>query len=271
LYGEADASSDPERLLEDEALRAEYETLSGVKFHLDQRSKQRPDAVVLDNVFAAAATASGQPTLRARQDRKPQARNAVRRYGLFGTVSAVVALLIVAGIGLYQVQQEGLMQEPVASSISEGAEVMTDQATPLAEQEESKATDADRPSPIASVESEPSPERRADALASAPLGRTMAEPQPPAPMEESVAASGLAFANQETDAVLADDVEAEDSVPAWDASDEVLRVHRQLEMVETRSPEFAWGDSTVMSLDVLPTNPRGRDTVTPVSTRRGNH
>lgn len=274
LYGEADASSDREHLLEDEALRAEYETLSGVKFHLDQRPKQRPDAAVLDNVFAAAAKASGQPALHARQDRKPQPRHAARRYGLFGTVSAVVALLIVAGVGLFQMQQKGLMQtEPPASAIPDEAEAMTDQAAPLAEQIESKsANDANEPLQATRAESARSQENRSDAMASAPLGR-VAQPESvaPAPLDASAEASGLAFAKAEADAVLADDAEAEEAVPAWDASDEVLRVHRQLEMVETRSPAFAWGDSSVISLDALPTNLPGRDTVTPVNTRRGNH
>lgn len=94
---------------------------------------------------------------------------------------------------------------------------------------------------------------------------------PAAPMAAQPEAAGLAAAKTESDTALADDADAEESVPAWDESDALLRVHRQLEMVETRSPEFAWGDSAVMSLDVLPPNPRGRDAVTPVNTRRGNH
>jgi hypothetical protein len=267
LYGEADALLDQERLLEDEALRVEYEMLSGVKFHLDQRPKQRPDAAVLDTVLAAAAKASGRPLLQARQDRKPQSRHAARRYGLFGTVSAVVVVLMVASIGLYQMQQEGLIQvPPTESAISEEAEVMTDQAAPLAEQKEREATDAHAPSPVARLEPEPTPERP-DASAS----RERAMAQPAAPMAIQPEAAGLGAAKTEVDTALADDADAEESVPAWDESDALLRVHRQLEMVETRSPEFAWGDSAVMSLDVLPTNPQGRDTVTPVSTRRGNH
>lgn len=273
LYDEADAPSDRERLLEDEALRAEYEALSGIKFHLDKRPKQRPDVAVLDAVMATAAMASGQPGLRPRQDRKPQPRNAARRYGLFSTVSAVVAVLLVAGIGFFQMRQGGEMQMASETEMAlEKADVFADEAKPLAEEDAGGAMDADAPSAIANAEPAGQRLARTDAVSSAPAEASNA--MPPAPVAR--AAAGFAMAKTEAaeaDMMLADDAEAKDEpLPGWgDASGEVLRVHRQLEMVETRSPEFAWDDSTVISLDVLPTNPRARDTVTPASTRRGNH
>lgn len=95
LYGEAADRAAYHRLLDNEALREEYQAMSAVKFALDHRPRQRPDAAVVDRILAAAAGEALRPAPRA--DR-PARRRVTRRALLW--VGMAAAAVLVAGLGL---------------------------------------------------------------------------------------------------------------------------------------------------------------------------
>jgi anti-sigma factor RsiW len=178
------------RLADDPALRREYEALRATKEHLDTHRaahpSPEPDEAVVDAVVDAAAAAardsdaartSGatpQPAApAARADRPPQdppQRSARRLQG----VSAVLALLLVAGVGWWQ------WTAPAG----------------------------------------PSPEEAATPTARAP---DRATPSAPAPDRRDVARSAR--------------------LPDWDEGDEVVRLHRRIEVIESRSAPSQWNES----------------------------
>ena len=97
LYGEAADRSAYHRLLEDEAVRAAYQAMSEVKFRLDHRPRQRPDAVVLDRILAAASGEASVAGGALRPDR-PALRLVSRR--AFQWVGMAAAAVLVVGVGL---------------------------------------------------------------------------------------------------------------------------------------------------------------------------
>lgn len=237
LYGEDTDPADLRRLLEDEALREEYEALSEVKFYLDHRQSARPDPKVIDRIVAAAAVP--QRSAMPRKDRAARPRQALWRFRTVGAVSAVLAVLLVIGIGLAQFQSfapssfqdEAMRQAPAAAeeaeALSEEAPVIADTAQPS-----SMRLELNRGA------------RRAD------------EP-PPAPVER--------------EAAFLDDARDVASVPSWDDADELLRVHRRMEMIRARSLDLTWDEAAVMSLDSLPTEPNAASGLEAASTiRRDN-
>ncbi len=237
LYGEDTDPADLRRLLEDEALRAEYEALSEVKFYLDHRQGARPDPKVIDRIVAAAAMPQRGAT--PRQDRAARPGRAIRRFRTVGAVSAVLAVLLVIGIGLDPFQSfapsasqtEAVRQAPAAAG---ELEALSEEAPGIAGTGQPPSM---RPEP-----------NRAARLAPQP---------PPAPAKLEAAFLG--------------DARDEAPVPSWDETDELLRVHRRMEMIRARSLDLIWDEAAVMSLDSLPTEPNAASGLEAASTiRRDN-
>ena len=237
LYGEDTDPADLRRLLEDEALRQEYEALSEVKFYLDHRQGARPDPKVIDRIVAAAAMPQRGAT--PRQDRAARPGRAIRRFRTVGAVSAVLAVLLVIGIGLDQFQSfapssfqtEAVRQAPAAAG---ELEALSEEAPGIAGTGQPPSM---RPEP-----------NRAARLAPQP---------PPAPAKLEAAFLG--------------DARDEAPVPSWDETDELLRVHRRMEMIRARSLDLIWDEAAVMSLDSLPTEPNAASGLEAASTiRRDN-
>ncbi len=240
LYGEETDPAELRRLLEDEALREEYEALSEVKFHLDHRKRARPDAQVIDRIVAAVATPQRGVSARKRHDRAARPGRATRRFRAIGAVSAVLAVVLAVGIGLDQFQS-------FIPSASQSDAVME---APAAEKVESFAREV----PATAGTRQPLALRLEENRA--------ARPDTPAPAEFEVG-------------FLDDDLaeEAKKAVPSWDEADELLRVHRRIEMIRARSLDLTWDEAAVMSLDSLPTEPdvaSGLEAASTRQTRRDN-
>lgn len=215
LYDE-DPPVPVEELLRDEDLRAEYESMRAVKAHLDQRPPRRPSAETVDHVVAAASAASRPSGVRARRERRPQKRAFFQRRAV---QALAVTLVFLVSMGVLFTQIDG------GWSSGDQEETMADQAP--RSMDEQKASSGAAP-PAASRTA------AASADASAP---EEAEVDPESPFKARV---GLAASQPPPDA------------PAWDESEAVQRLHRRIELLEARSPETAWDDPAVMSLDVLP-------------------
>ncbi len=121
LYGEGGDPAELRRLLEDEALRAEYQALSEAKFHLDHRRRVRPAPAVIDRILAAAAhpeRLGATPPLRPeRRDRaaRPGPR---RRAARWAGIAFVLTLLL--GGGVYFLR-DGTQAGPPALTEAPGA------------------------------------------------------------------------------------------------------------------------------------------------------
>ena len=249
LYDEGDPPELPS-LLEDEALRKEYQALSEVKLLLDQRGSARPDPEVLDRIMAAAA-ASPAPS----SDRQATPLRLVR-FRTVGAMAAMVALLLAVGL----VWRQGGFNPVVPSS----APVVQPHADGEAAAPDDAVAEADTPG----ISSEPSAR---EATPPAPTARppASAPPKTQRRAEEEAGAPGAALAAAPR--AVADQTAKADSVPAWDEADELLRLHRRLEMLEARSRALAWDDSSVISLDALPTdNPGALRGLDAVSTQKHN-
>jgi len=218
LYGEGEDRTDLGRLLEEEAAREEYEALSQVKAHLDLRPRVRPDPQVIDRVVAAAAVPSRftTPALK-QQDRAARPRLRLRRFGLIGAVSTALAVVLAVGIGL-----DALRTSPSALPESQA---LAPAASAVPREE-------------AGVEGAEAEVGASEFRRFAP--EKDAEPQPVPP------ALGFQLADQ--DGARAEEAEA---APTWDESDELLRVHRHIEMLRARSLDSLWDESAVISLDSL--------------------
>ncbi len=245
LYGEEADPADLRRLLEDEALRQEYEALSEVKFHLDHRKRARPDAQVIDRIVAAAATPQHSATPHQRHDRAARPGRATRRFRAIGAVSAVLAVVLAVGIGLDQLQsfipsasQTGAVME--APAAAEDAEALEIRAVP----EEAPATAGTRQPESLRLEQSRAVQPNALAL--------------PARAEREDAF---------LDDILVGEVK-EEAVPSWDDADDLLRVHRRIEMIRARSLDLTWDEAAVISLDSLPTEPNAASGLEAASTRR---
>ena len=269
LYGEADDAAH-EHPPDDADLRAEYETLAAVKAALDARPKPRPDAATLDAVLAAAA-----PTPGARADRPPRRRSLARRYRQLGAVSAVVALLLVVGIGLQQWQRvepaaedSAMLAAPKAAEETAGADQDVLNAPAPAEAEAFAARSAAPPAPAADA----APQRRADAATlSAGRAERDAAFADSHDAEEAVfeAEAPLVAPSALADTRLGAAAAADTSVlPAWDEADAVLSVHQRLELLEARSSAIDWDELPAVSLDELPPASARPTSVRPVRQRR---
>ncbi len=278
LYGEGEDPAALQQLLEDAALREDYDALSDVKQRLDQRPPARPDPFVIDRIVAAAATPKAGVMPGKRQDRT--ARPNRRRYRLAGAFSGVLALVLVVGIGLNQyVFQQGEQAAPTSEAKAlrqeapAEAEAFAMEDAPADEEEAKPATLLNQPmaddadvalgGTLASTEQlEPEP--------------SLADVQPPSPVQDgedvsalgegSIAAESVARSRAAAPAAVAANVEAgrrdtslqakeADVAPAWDEADDLLRVHRRIDMLRARSRELIWDESAVMSLDSLPQEP----------------
>jgi len=158
------------RVAEDDALRDEYERLRQTKEALDRRSSPSPDPAVVDRVVDHAATAArtadaGASSARTGADRpaRPPSRSRSRR--LQG-VSAVLAVILVLGLGWWQ----------LGPSTPSGPSATANESSPQ------------------QVESAP----------------------------------GAAQAQS-------------DEIPEWDDRQEVVRLHRRVEMLRSRSRSDTWG------------------------------
>ena len=180
LYGEdVDDPAFVRRLREDEALRREYEELQDTKAALDRRASPSPDADVVDAVVDHAREAAGSDETETREpapDRAARAPEHQHRRRLQG-VSAVLALLLVAGVGWWQ------FQTPASAPAGATANAPTAQSTNVA-----------------------------------PTG---GEP----------------------------DVTASDDMPEWDDRDEVVRLHRRIEMLHTQNHSDGWGGGSLQAVD----------------------
>ena len=236
LYGEDTDPAELRRLLEDEALREEYEALSEVKFHLDHRKRARPDAQVIDRIVAAAAVPQSGATARKRPDRAARPGWATRRFRAIGAVSAVLAVVLTVGIGLSQ------FQEFIPSASDAAMEAGPAEVEAFSNSRDAPATAGTRQPEALRLD-----ERRAG------------PPAAPAPAE---------FEGGLLDADVAGEAKEEEAVPSWDEADELLRVHRGIEMIRARSLDLTWDESAVMSLDSLPTEPDAAFGLEAASTRR---
>ncbi len=112
LYGEEEHPEEVERLLAADApLRAEYSRLKATKNRLDARPRQRPDAVVIDRILAAAAGSDGRAPRAARRDRPSVARTRGPRRRALGLTSALAVLLVAVGVWQWDA---GRLLEPAA-------------------------------------------------------------------------------------------------------------------------------------------------------------
>ncbi len=242
LYGEDTDPADLRRLLEDEALRQEYEALSEVKFHLDHRKRARPDAQVIDRIVAAAATPQHSATPHKRHDRAARPGRATRRFRAIGAVSAVLAVVLAVGIGLDQFQSfipnasqtDTAMEAPAAAEDAEALEIQ-------ALSEGAPATAGAR---------QPESLRPGESRAVQPNVPALAERE-----------------DAYLDDILVGEVK-EEAVPSWDDAGELLRVHRRIEMIRARSLDLTWDEAAVISLDSLPTEPNAASGLEAASTRR---
>lgn len=100
LYGEAPEASDLHGLLKDPELRSEHAALSEAKFRLDHRSSKRPDASVIDGIFAAAPVSATEPGRRA-GDRPARSRPAQLRKVLLPVLSIAAAVLFGVAVGWF--------------------------------------------------------------------------------------------------------------------------------------------------------------------------
>ena len=180
LYGEdVDDPAFVQRLREDEALRREYEELQETKAALDRRASPSPDADVVDNIMDHARETARSDETETREpapDRAARAPKHQHRRRLQG-VSAVLALLLVAGVGWWQ------FQTPASAPAGATANAPTAQSTKVA-----------------------------------PAG---GEP----------------------------DVTASDDMPEWDDRDEVVRLHRRIEMLHTQNHSDGWGGGSLQAVD----------------------
>lgn len=178
LYGEdVDASALEQRLLEDDALRREYERLRATKEQLDDVPSHRPDPTVVDEIVSrAGAPASARDgERRPAADRGPQAprRSWSRR---LQAISAGLALVLVIALGWWRL--------PANESTSSPA-----------------------------VSSQPT---------------STADPAQQTPQRRDVASTGE-LQNRD------------DEVPSWDDSEELIRIHRNIERLQARSAPNQWG------------------------------
>jgi hypothetical protein len=168
LYDEddVDGSAVVRRLSEDETLYREYERLRDVKERLDERPSRRPDSAVVDRVVeearSAAQNSPSPPRLEGDRPARSPTRSRTRR---LQTAGAALALLLLIGLGWWQVP--GAPEESAAGSSTDGLEKTA-----------------------------------------------------PAAAERSAGA---------------------EAVPAWDESDELVRIHRRLERLQAQSRPNTWG------------------------------
>lgn len=288
LYGETDAAEAPlDALLDDPAVKAEYEAHAAVKRALDQRPPARPDDAVLSRVLAAAAQPAATPVpLPPRQDRAARPSPRLRIFRRMSALAAVFAVLLAVGIVW---QQEG--PDPLESASTEAAApVIAD-----AEQSEDAAAFRQDAAPEASeAEAAPPPPATPQAapLAEAPAAdlarreaagaRTFAAREGAAAgrdaaLEAEEAAEALADADRALDEVIGADgvvgvmasaaAKNEEAVPAWDEADEVLRLRNRIALLEARAHAEDWDEAAVMSLDRLPATGAPAP-VAPASTRK---
>ncbi len=283
LYGEVEDPEALRRLLEDDALRREYDALAAVKLELDRRPRARPDPRVLDRVAAAAGPQQAAPPGR-RQDRAAQPGRTRRRLRLVGAVSTALALVLVVGIGLQQFRTstpETALEAPLSA--------MKDEAAPAPDADvfPAEAMTAPQPAPpvpagaggrstLARERAETEPEVEGLAALAGARRADAPPPEAPAPPAEARAAALL------DEVALASEPDARknrlgaasvaDSLPAWDEADALLRVHRRIELLEARSAELNWDDAPVMSLDVLPAEPEAAPRgLKPASKKQDGH
>lgn len=172
LYDEddVDGSAVVRRLSEDETLYREYERLRDVKERLDERPSRQPDSAVVDRVVeearSAAQNSPSPPRLEGDRPARSPTRSRTRR---LQTVGAALALLLLIGLGWWQVP--GALEESAAGSGTDGLEGTAQRTAPAAA------------------------ERSAGA----------------------------------------------EAVPAWDESDELVRIHRRLERLQAQSSPNTWG------------------------------
>ena len=308
LYGETDEAAEPlDALLDDPAVKAEYEGHAAVKRALDQRPPARPDAAVLDRVLAAAASPAAVPVpLPPRQDRAARPSPRLRLFRRMSALAAVFALLLAVGIVWQQVGQDPLeatsadSAEQAAPMIAERAAPLQDEAAPRQNEAAADAVEAEpAPAPPAAVQAAP-----ADDLArSEAAGARNVAAVPPAAVEaparrDRAAREGAAArlgagqaaleaeeaARTRADADVALDevavmsgvagamantaAKAEADVPAWDEGDEVMRLRNRIALLEARARAENWDGAAVMSLDQLPPAAGPPALIAPASTRK---
>ena len=255
LYGEGDDPEALQRLLEDDGLRADYEALSEAKRYLDGRPPARPDPLVIDRIVAAAVPPRAGVIPGQRKDRAARPNRAGRRYRLVGALSGVVALVLVVGIGLNQFFLQGMERAPA------DAEVMMPNAAP-ADGEEAKEfarRNRDEAGALAPATSRAMEERLATAQPDAQDADLAMPSEEEAFADDAAAPAAMLLLEADSEAVAGARLEksaaGDEAAPTWDEADDLMRVHRRLDMVRARSRELIWDESAVMSLDSLPEQP----------------
>lgn len=255
LYGESEDRDTPLRdLIQDDALKHEYQELSESKFWLDHTMHERPEQDVLDKIFAAAQEASDaappvpppvqQPVRpNRRADRAPVANKPKVRRRLFAPVAGVLMLLATVGIG-YQ-----LLLAPDAALNQIASEQLNKAAAPQS---------ADRAPAFADSDMMPSEEAKESRLE-----------QPPAP--EALVAD-IQLENERNDAVagltLSSATVADTSLPEWnDDLDDVLKFQRRIDMLLEQNQDLAW-DEAAVPLELLPAGRPANPAVRQAGSRR---
>ncbi len=237
LYRDEDSGQLSSLIEEDDALRREYQALSEIKYHLDQRPRQRPDPLVLDAIFAAVAeTDRGRVVRKDRPAKRPSGRPRTRTARL---VSAMLALVVAMGIGLgYFLRVEA----PVSSNLVSSTTVAEPEAAaPLAVVPEQQT-------PVEDMAAPPSVSQEVAVTQSfAPDAGTPV----PARMRDAAVERAPALAEQRSPASTAREQRKPTPVALeWDASDEVRRLHQRIGLIESRSTGTSW-DAIPVRVDVL--------------------
>ncbi|MEM8487705.1 MAG: hypothetical protein AAF564_19290 [Bacteroidota bacterium] len=255
LYGESEDRDTPLRdLLQDDALKHEYQELNESKFWLDHTMHERPEQDVLDKIFAAAQQASdAAPPAAAplnlgdkhnrRADRAPVANKPKTRRRLFAPVAGVLMLLATVGIG-YQ-----LLLSPDAELNQIASQQLNKSVAPES---------ADRAPAFADSDVMPNEEATASRFE-----------QPPAP--EALMAD-IQLENERSDDVagltLSSATVADTSLPEWnDDLDDVLKFQRRIDMLLEQNQDLAW-DEAAVPLELLPASRPANPAVRQAGSRR---
>lgn len=244
LYGEEDAGQLSNLIEDDDALRREYQALSEIKFHLDQRPRQRPDPSALDAIFVAAAETDRARS--GRKDRPARRQSGSQHLRAAGFVSTVLVLLAAVGIVLGYYRNMGLTTSPGQASTSVAVTPEVAPAPLAAVPEEQPAADQPAEPPFVTQE-----------FAAAQAFVSEAASPAPDVKREVAQESARATTEQRAPTPVALDLE-------WDESGDVRRLHRQIGLVEARSSGTSW-NAILVPVDELQLPVRGGAGVRPVT------
>ena len=232
LYQEEDVNHVPRPSESDagDSLSPEFQAMSLAKFWMDHRSRQRPDAAVVDRIVEAAGAASrGEMPGVVRVDRSPLRLLTSPRFRMAVAATLVVAI---AGIGVWRAVLTPSNPSDTAVNSKPGIDKMDEDGAmyeALAEREEAPA------------------ERKSAAPAFADAYRVGDEvARRDSPDDSSMRAGRM---NAPAPAVMAA------TATDWDESDELIRLRQRIDLLQSRQAGEGW-DKPVVPLEMMPTGGR---------------